>query len=133
MQRNLGQDQRGFVSLLAILMIIAVIVAVGATWSTTSISELQHGFYENQAQVASARAESCLEDAFLRLKLDNAYAGGSMSMTSGTCAVVVSGSGGEREIHVTASEDQFAEQVGARVGISGRNLTLLEWLTYDGY
>lgn len=126
-------DQRGFVSLLAILMIVAVIVAVGATWSTTSISELQHGFYENQAQIASARAESCLEDAFLRLKLDSGYVGGGITMTSGTCAVVVTALGDEREIQVTASEDQFDERVGARVRVSGRNLTLLEWLTYDGF
>lgn len=112
---------------------LAAVGVLGLTWSTSSVSELEHGYFENRSQVSHFQAEACLEEGLYRLKLDNAFSGGTFTVASTTCGVVVSGSGSERVLSATSSADQFIGQVGARVGINGRSIQLLEWLPYEGF
>lgn len=126
-------DQRGFVSLLAVMLVLAAVGVLALTWSTSSVSELEHGYFENRAQVGRLQAEACLEEGLYRVKLDNAFTGGIFTVASTTCAVVVTGGGGERVLTATSTVDQFVGRVGARVSVDGRRVQLLEWISYDGF
>ena len=133
MPRNLARPPQGFVSLLAVLLVMTAVVVLGLTFSTSAVSELQHGFYETRSQVGRVQAEACIEESLYRLKLDNAFTGGVFTVASTTCQVVVTGAGGTRTITATSTADQFIGQLGARVSVTGRAISLTEWLQYEGF
>ncbi len=132
MNRN-QHPPRGFVSLLAVLLVMTAVVVLGLTFSTSAVSELQHGYYETRSQSGRVQAEACVEEALYRLKLDNTFLGGTFSVASTTCQVVVSGSGESRTLTATSTVDQFYGRLGATVSVDGRAISITEWLPYAGF
>lgn len=133
MRHNQHHPPRGFVSLLAVLLVMTAVMVLGLTFSTSAVSELQHGYYETRSQVGRVQAEACIEESLYRLKLHNDFTGGVFTVASTTCQVVVTGTGGTRTILATSTADQFIGQLGATAAVSGRTVLITEWQNYAGF
>jgi hypothetical protein len=84
----------GFVALIAVLMISAIVLALAITVSLFGASEIKMAFSENKSTQAFDYGESCLEEGVYRLKQSWANTSTSLLFDRGYCIInaVVSGS-----------------------------------------
>ncbi len=126
-------SERGFVSLLVVMVMIGSIVVVGAALSEASISELQHGYFAERSEVAWEAVEACAEEAAMRLKRSGSYVGGTLAVGDASCTIDVGGTNPSRTFSATSTVDQFAPSVSGTMTVVGRNVTLTGWEPYAGF
>lgn len=69
-------NQSGFIALISILIIGAVILTISIGLSLRSIGETNMALNEELSNRAAALSNACAEDALLKLKTNLSYAGG---------------------------------------------------------
>lgn len=117
----------GAAVLILVLMIGAVALAVGTGIALGSIGEMSMGYGDAQSKKALALADSCAEEAMLKLRASPAYAGGTITLPEGSCVVAVSDSAGNKRIDVTATSARWTERASLTVDPSGSRLSLVDW------
>ncbi|MEK7072812.1 MAG: hypothetical protein AAB974_00020 [Patescibacteria group bacterium] len=127
------QQERGFVSVLVVLVMLGAVVAVGLALSNASISGMQHGYYSQRSEVATDAAEGCTEEAFIRLKRNNSFLTTSLTVGSSTCSIVIGGTNPNRTFTVSSTVDTFMPRFDGTLTVSGRNVTLTNWDPYAGF
>jgi hypothetical protein len=108
----LSQGQDGVIALLTIIIISAMILAVGVSAALIGQTEIALSGQSDREYAARSLASMCVEEALHRLKLNPAYVGGTLPIgTSDSCTVAVTGSGNNRTITATASSDVFTKSI----------------------
>ena len=81
--------QRGFIALITILIILAIVLAVGLGLSLLSISETKMSFQKYLSSQAYYLANLCAEQALMKLKEDSNYIGNeTINMENGSCSIL---------------------------------------------
>ncbi|HSD12857.1 MAG TPA: hypothetical protein VLC10_04825 [Patescibacteria group bacterium] len=96
-------DERGVIALLTMIVLGALVVSIGIAAGLVGHSQLVVEAVTDHERQVRALASTCLEEAVYRVKLDPAYAGGTVPLEGETCAVTVSGAGGTRTVTATAA------------------------------
>ena len=105
-------SQKGFIALMTVIIIGAMILSVGISAALIGQTEIVLSGQTDRGYAARSLASACVEEALHRLKLNDAYAGGTVPVgATDTCTVVVSGTGSSRTITATASSDIFTKSV----------------------
>ncbi len=125
-------EARGVISVASVVVISVVALLAGIAFSAFSLSELQHAFFDQNAAVAFVAADSCVEEAILRLKRSSGYAGGSLAVGDATCGVTVA-SGTQKIITATSTFQGITRTIQARITLTGASASLNEWTQYDGF
>ena len=108
---RLAGDRRGVTLLLTMILIGALVLALGlsaAYFSQTQIIITGHIDYAQSLRQASF---ACVDEAFVRLKSDPNFTGDTLELGMDTCTSVVSGSGLSRTITVDATEGDYALKI----------------------
>ncbi len=79
------QKQAGFVAVVTVLIITAVIVSTVSTVSLLAIGEAQSSLTLFKGEDTLAFVEGCVEDVLLKIRSDSAYSGTSITRPEGTC------------------------------------------------
>lgn len=84
-----GSKEQGYIALISVIIISALVVLIASSANLLSISESDMGLQENQAWEAFYLATACAEDALMKLK-DNLKYGGNETLTfdNGTCTIL---------------------------------------------
>ena len=109
--------QKGTIALISLLVISAVVLAIGISVSLTGLDEMKMGFRQGQTTGAFYVAESCMEEALFRLKQDENYSGGALSIGDGSCNIDITANGSQRTITVTGTLNQYTRGIQAIVNI----------------
>ncbi len=120
-------NQGGYIALITVLIIVAVTLAIGVSINLLSISESQIGLMQEQAGMAFATADACVDEAMMRLKNDPGYAGVSLNFASGTCTIVITAQGTTRTIRAEGSVATFTRAIQADVSLIGNQILLTAW------
>lgn len=80
---------RGFAVLPIVLIIVTVALAIGVGVTTFGLSELQVSLTESQSAQAFVGAESCMNEALLRLRRNWYYRGRGLSFAGVSCTTLV--------------------------------------------
>lgn len=130
---GLGGDEAGLISLVTVLVIAGAAVAIGLAFSTHSLAEQQHAYFDESSNEAFYAADSCIEESYLRLKRDSGYAGGTLAVGGSTCrsAVVAAGSG--RTVTASSTVQGFSRKIVATTTLQGATLRQNDWNEYDGF
>lgn len=103
---------RGVIALITVIILGALILAVGLSASFTGQTETILSGQLDREQLARILAQTCVDEAMHRLKLDSTYTGGTVLVgASDTCTVSVSGSGSSRTITLAATSDIFTKTI----------------------
>lgn len=103
---------RGVIALITVIILGALILAVGLSASFTGQTETILAGALDREQLARMFAQTCADEALYRLKLDSTYTGGTVPVgASDTCTVSVSGSGSSRTITLAATSDIFTKTI----------------------
>lgn len=105
------KNNRGVAALTTIIIISAIGLTIGITLSNLSLNELILSFEDGESQRALFYAEGCAEEGAYRLKLNTAYAGGTVTYGTYSCTVSVSGSGSTRTVTADATYKDFTRTV----------------------
>lgn len=108
-------NQKGFVALVTVLVISAIMLAVGLFISSAALNDLLSSYSFDQGERAIQIADACVDEAVFRLKSDSAYAGTSLNLNGGSCTVTINGGGASRTLNSTATLGNFTKRITATV------------------
>lgn len=92
--RQLFNNKRGAVALISVMIVTTVLLLTGLTVINYSIDSAKIGYSNNNGEIASMYANTCIEEVMYRLKGTPTYttAGVTLTLTNGSCTFVVSNS-----------------------------------------
>ena len=119
-QFEIDRPPRGVIGLFTVIILGAMVLAVGLVSSYAAQTELLMVSDIDRGQYARQLASSCLDEALYRLKKDSAYTGGTVPILSSSCQVTVSGGGTSRTITATATDGESTKTllVGAELRVN---------------
>ena len=106
-------QNRGFIGLLTVIVLGAMILSIGISTAFIGQTQLTLSAHADYEYAVRELVSACVEESVHRLKLDSAYAGGTVPLGSDTCTVAVSGSGTTRTIAATATVNGYTKAVTA--------------------
>ncbi len=97
---------KGYIALISILIISALVVLLSTTASIFGIAESDLGLQERQSWESFYLSSACVEEALMRLKEDLEYSGGDiLTLSNGTCEILpLIGTGNEDRIIKVVAE-----------------------------
>jgi hypothetical protein len=129
--RSGRKRQGGYIALISVLIASALLLLIGIGVTSRGIDANELSFGEESSAAARLLADSCADEAILKLKANLGYSGGEIIMVGGgeTCAVVsVLGSGNtNRTIETEASRGGYVSRTLVDVAQVNPTLTVRSW------
>jgi len=125
-----GPKQDGFVALISILILGALILLIAVGISLRSVSQTQMGIAEQQSHKASALANLCAEQALMKLKTVLQYAGNESIMIDGeTCDILnIDGSGNlNRTVQTESIVSKHTKRVQIEIAQISPEMQITSW------
>ncbi|MFA6099216.1 MAG: hypothetical protein WCV50_06800 [Patescibacteria group bacterium] len=122
-----NNQPKGYIALIAVLIITVVTLSIGLTVNILSIGETQNGLLEQQSGQSFALAESCLQEAYLRLERDGNFTDGQLKTGLGSCSIKVEASGSDRLVTVEANVNNIIRTITSKASLNGGAITLVGW------
>ncbi len=98
------KHQQGYIALVTILIISAIVLLVGISVNLLSISESDMGLQKNQSSEAYYLANLCAEDALMKLKDDLNYLGNeTLTIGDGSCYIYAPEGSGNKDRIIKAT------------------------------
>lgn len=99
---------RGFIALISILIISAVILLIALGVSQFGISQSKIALQRNQTSESYYLAQSCAEEALMKLKEDLGYRGNEiLNIEGNSCAILSVGGSGNRNRLVKTTSNAY--------------------------
>jgi hypothetical protein len=120
----------GYIAFMSILVVSAVALAISLSISLLGVGEAKNSLDFKKGQETQKIAESCVEEALIRLRDDSIYLGGSLNVGNGLCTINISGTGINRQIDVVGQIDGtpgYFKQIEVNVEILGNSINVLNW------
>lgn len=110
------------------LIILAVSIIVVSTTALIGVDNLTVGYAQEASSDLVLSAESCAEEALLRLSRDNTYAGGTLTFGDGSCEIVVTGTPcGTCTVDVASTGNSFTRNIRVTADVAGSMIDILTW------
>lgn len=103
----MNKNPRGYIALVTVLIISAVVLSTATTVSLLAIGEAQSSFALYKGEDNLNLAEGCAEDALLKAWTSSTYNGGSITRPEGTCIITVAKSGNTWTITATSTATAY--------------------------
>lgn len=120
------RKQRGIAALLTVIVIGMATLAMVITSTLLGIDRLDTGVFIGKSREALALADSCLDDALRRLKIDplNIPADYSLSLDNGSCIINISDG---HIIRSTGQVENLVRHLQADFSVIGDRIILNDW------
>lgn len=117
---------------MAIVIILAVALLIVSSTALTGVDDLEIGYAQQASTHALLAAQSCAEEAMLRLSRDNTYSGGTLAVGESTCTISVTGTPcGACTVHVDSTRESFTRSIDVGVTITGTQVDITSWEEVD--
>jgi len=119
-----GSKPKGYIALVALLIIAAAALTIGIAVSLTGIEDLQISFGKSQALTAQTLANTCLEDGLERLRNSWGSYSGSLSVGENSCIIRTVIDGSTAILTATGTVDIYTQKIQIQVD---NNLDVVSW------
>lgn len=121
--------QKGYIALITVLIVMAVVLATTSTIALLAIGEAQSGFALFQGENTLQFVEGCTEDALLKIRANPALSGTFfITRPEGTCSVtVVSVIGVRWTVTVTTQDTKYRRSIQIIFDRNPTGITLVSW------
>ncbi len=124
------QNKNGFIALISLLIIGAVVLLIGTGLSLRSIGETNMSLAQEQSQKAGAMADLCAEQALMKLESVLNYSGNETLTVDGiSCTIFTIGGVGNtnRTITVQSAVGGYARKVKLAVAQISPTMQITSW------
>ena len=122
--------KHGYIAISSLLVIAVVTLAIGLSVTLLGVNEADSSLSVTKSIEANTIAQSCIEEAFLRLRDNASYTGGSLTVGNGSCTITVAGSGINRTITTVGTlvgPPSYVKRIQAIAKRSGNTINLVSW------
>lgn len=114
--------------LMVIVILMALVFLVVSRTAFRGIDDLEISQSTTQSSHAILFAESCVEEALLRLSRDANYVGGTINFEQTSCSITITGTPcGTCSITVVANENDFVRNMEVGVVVTGTEIDITSW------
>jgi len=124
-RKNLSKGE-GYIALTMTLILSAVSLVIATTVSLLAIGEAQSSFALYKGEDTLSFVEGCMEDALLKARASDAYAGGTITRPEGTCSITVSKVSSTWTITATTTSTSYKRTIQA-VAVKSTSMTITSW------
>ncbi len=123
------KSQRGYVALMAVLIIGAASLAISLALLTTGADSQRSTLVMQQSGQARGLASSCAEEALQQIHDNTSFTGtNALSFGQGSCSYTVTNTGGTtRTIDATGTVNSVVRKVKVYVTISASSISITSW------
>jgi len=121
------KNQNGYIALIAVLIVVVTTLAIGLSLNSLSIGETESGLLAQQSVQSQALADSCLQEAYQKLRLDPLYAGESLNLGLGSCNISIIDSAPDYTVTVEAEVSSIITKAASDVTVTGQNIAVNHW------
>jgi len=123
------KESGGYIALISVLIISAIIVLIATSASLVSIGESDMGFEENQAWETSFLAAACAEEALQQIKDSLPFSGsGNLSLGQGSCGYTVTRLIGQnRIINASGTVDSIVRKLKITIDKIKPSINITSW------
>jgi hypothetical protein len=109
--------RKGYIALTTVLVIMIVLITVLVSTQSITSGAIRSSLAGILGKESYVVAESCMNDALIRLRRDSSYMGGTLNISTGSCTItVVDLSGNEKRIEVVASiQDTYFQRLTSNI------------------
>lgn len=121
------KNKKGFIAISSVLIIAAVVLAIGITVSLLSIGEGQSALSLTKGEDTLSFIEGCTEDTLLKSKASSSYNGGNITRPEGTCTITIdSKSGNDWTATISTAATEYKRTIRVIFNRGGA-ITLTSW------
>lgn len=126
---SIGGNSRGYVALMAVLVMGAISTVVALTLLTTGADSQRSTLVTQQSAQARNLAGSCAEEALQVVRDTSSYTGsGNLTFGAGSCTYTVTNTGGSaRTVDATGTVNNVVRKVKLYVTINVSNISITSW------
>ena len=99
----------------AVIIIAAIVSVILIKTALSTITTIDNNQNILKAEKTNYFADSCLQETLIQLKRDNAYAGGTLNILGGSCAVTIAGTDNTREISIEGNQSEYYRNITAQI------------------
>ena len=127
---KIKKQKKGMAAILTVIIISAATLIMAYSASILGIGDLELSYVSDKANEALILADGCVEEAFRRVLIDNAYLVTDQNLTIGSnyCIINVSGNSSSKIIIVSGFVDEYSKKIQAEIDISANIITVNSWL-----
>jgi len=125
--KYLTKNQSGYIALIAVLIITVATLAIGLSLNSLSIGETQSGLLIQQSVQSQTIADSCMYEAYQKLRFDSGYTGENLNMGQGSCIISVIPSGADHIITIQSDVNNIITKLESSITVSDNNITMNNW------
>jgi predicted chitinase len=121
---------QGYIALISILIISALVVLIATSASLLGISESKMGLQENQASEALYLSTACAEEALMKLKENINYSGNeTLTFERGSCLILpIEGTGNtNRIVKTTATTSNQTRKIKIEINRINPDMEISLW------
>jgi hypothetical protein len=122
------EDQSGAAAITVMIIIIAIAILVVSTTAFIGIDDIDIGYSTEVSGDILLSAESCAEEALVRLGRDSSYSGGNLTVGEADCTITVTGTPcGSCTVDVAAIGENYTRNIQVGVTVSGSSIDITSW------
>ena len=127
MKKSIKKNQSGIAALLTVVIVAAATLIMAYSASLLGLGELELGYTSQKGAEALSAADSCVEEALRRLRLDSNYSGGTLNVGNGSCIMNITANGNDRTIAAESTIGEYHKKIEAQIALSGNVITINSW------
>ena len=121
-------DERGAAAIIVTIIMLAVATLVVGTTALIGLDDLDMGHGSSLSNQTVLAAQSCMEEAMIRLSRDPSYVGGTVDVGESQCTLAVTGVPcGSCQIDAVATTQFYTRHLQADISIIGSVVDVLAW------
>lgn len=118
------KNKKGFIALIALMVVVTAGLTIGLAVSLVGIEELQISLAKSESAKARLVANACVEDGLEKLRRNFVAFSDSLSIGEDSCIINVEVSGSNAIVTATGTVDVYNQKI--KVGVDN-TLTITSW------
>lgn len=123
--QRMKSDERGASGIIVMMIMLAIVFLMIGGVAFFGMDDLETGYAEWRSSDSVLAAQSCTEEAIVRMKRDSDYTGGNLAVGNSVCSIAIVGTPcGQCTINVTAKTGLYTRRLQTEITKSGAVVTI---------
>lgn len=127
---NKLSNQKGYIAFTSLLVISAITTTILISSVLISVTTAKNSLSFKKGLETKIAGDGCLENALLRLQLDDSYSGETLVVGNVSCTITVSGAGANKTVNIVSTisgPPSYTKGIQADVSVKGTGVSITSY------